>query len=73
MNSRFFGTYAGPRKGNPMMWSQCMCDMKMCTVAGRPPWRASTCEPKARAPLPMSQTKYSSEPVSISTHDEWPP
>src|SRR6185295_5452113 len=56
-----------------MMWSQCMCDMKMFTSAGRPDWRASTCAPKGRAPLPMSQTKYCSEPVSNSTHDECPP
>src|SRR3954467_8212345 len=47
--------------------------MKMCTVALRPPWRASTCSPKARAPLPMSQTKYSSDPVTSSTHEVWPP
>ena len=56
-----------------MMWSQCMCDMKMLMVAGRPDWRARTCAPKARAPLPMSQTKYSSEPVSNSTQEVWPP
>src|SRR6185503_7218335 len=67
------GTYAGPKKGKPMMWSQCMCDMKMFTTAGRPDWRASTCAPKGRAPLPMSHTKYCSEPVSNSTHDECPP
>ena len=56
-----------------MMWSQCTCDMKTFTVAGRSPWRARMCSPKARAPLPMSQTKYSLWPVSNSTHEVWPP
>ncbi len=39
-----------------MMWSQCTWDMKMFTVAGLRAWRASTCTPNGRAPLPMSQT-----------------
>src|SRR5690349_16604141 len=56
-----------------MMWSQCTCDMKTFTVAGRPPWRARMCSLNARAPLPMSQTKYSSLPGCSSTHDVWPP
>src|SRR5687768_1476941 len=59
-----------------MMWSQCMWDMKTWMVAGRPPWRATMCSPNGRAPLPMSQTKYSSGAASlssISTHEEWPP
>ena len=34
---------------------------------------ASTCTPKGRAPLPMSQTKYSSPGISSSTHGVWPP
>src|SRR5438477_9241961 len=73
MRMRVPRTYAGPKKGKPMMWSQCTCDMKMFTAAGLPPWRARTCSPKARAPLPMSQTKYSSCPVSNSTQEVWPP
>ena len=57
-----------------MMWSQCTCDMKMLTVAGRRACLASTCTPKGRAPLPMSQTKYSlAAAVSSSTHGVWPP
>ena len=50
------GTYAGPKKGKPMMWSQCTWDMKTFTVAGLRACFASTCTPKGRAPLPMSQT-----------------
>ena len=46
----------GPKKGKPMMWSQCTWDMKMFTVAGLRACLASTCTPKGRAPLPMSQT-----------------
>ena len=56
-----------------MMWSQCTCDMKTFTVAGRRAWRASTCTPKGRAPLPMSHTKYSSPPRSSSTQGVCPP
>jgi hypothetical protein len=47
--------------------------MNTFTVAGRRACLARTCTPKGRAPLPMSHTKYSSLPVSISTHGVWPP
>ena len=66
--------YAGVKKGNPMMWSQCTCDMNTWNVFGRAgPCRASTEIPKGRTPLPRSHSTYSPPPVSISTQEEFPP
>jgi hypothetical protein len=39
-----------------MMWSQCTCDMKTLTVAGRPRLAREHVRAERRAPLPMSHT-----------------
>jgi hypothetical protein len=64
---------AGTKNGSPMMWSQCTCDMKMWKVCAMPLRRAVAAWPNGRRPLPMSQTKNSGPPVSICTHELWPP
>ena len=64
---------AGTKNGRPMMWSQCRWDMKMWKVCGLPPRCAIAAWPSGRSPLPMSQTKISLPPVSICTHELWPP
>src|SRR5512144_1909780 len=61
------------KNGNPMMWSQCRCDMKTWKRWPLGPPVASTLLPSTRAPLPRSHSTWSGPPVSICTHDELPP
>src|ERR1700730_13221893 len=61
------------KNGNPMMWSQCRCDMKTWNRWPFGPPVASTLLPSTRAPLPRSHSTYSGPPVSICTQEELPP
>src|SRR6267142_5144743 len=61
------------KNGNPMMWSQCGCDMNAWSRWPEAPRVARTSLPKTRAPEPRSQRTKSRWPVTISTHDELPP
>src|SRR4030095_8248688 len=61
------------KNGNPMMWSQCAWDMNAWNRWPEAPRVARTSLPKTRAPEPRSQRTKSRWPVTISTHEEFPP
>src|SRR5690242_7017757 len=67
------GMYAGVKKGNPMMWSQCRWDMNTLNSPGVPFSSRSASPAAARAPEPMSNKSRPAPSDRTSTQGELPP